>query len=88
MIDFDAVVRDSADPRRFLPLYHPGDWLHPNDAGYRAMGEANRPDALHRAALTARTRRRRGGPPGRAIADVRRRPPGRPASRSLSCRQS
>ena len=40
VIDFDAVVRDSADPRRFLPLYHPGDWLHPNDAGYRAMGEA------------------------------------------------
>ena len=40
VIDFDAVVRDSADPRRFLPLYHPGDWLHPNDEGYRAMGEA------------------------------------------------
>ncbi len=40
VIDFDAVVRDSADPRRFLPMYHPGDWLHPNDAGYRAMGDA------------------------------------------------
>ena len=40
VIDFDAVLRDSADPRRLLPQYHPGDWLHPNDAGYRAMGEA------------------------------------------------
>lgn len=40
VIDFDAVVRDSNMPRRFLPVYHPGDWLHPNDEGYRAMGEA------------------------------------------------
>ena len=40
VIDFDAVVRDSNNPRRFLPMYHPGDWLHPNDEGYRAMGEA------------------------------------------------
>ena len=40
VIDFDAVVRDSADPRRLLPMYHPGDWLHPNDEGYRAMGDA------------------------------------------------
>ena len=40
VIDFDAVVRDSSNPRRFLPMYHPGDWLHPNDEGYRAMGEA------------------------------------------------
>ena len=40
VIDFDAVVRDSANPRRFLPMYHPGDWLHPNDEGYRAMGDA------------------------------------------------
>ncbi len=40
VIDFDAVVRDSAEPRRILPPYHPGDWLHLNDEGYRAMGEA------------------------------------------------
>ena len=25
VIDFDAVLRDSNDPRRFLPMYHPGD---------------------------------------------------------------
>ena len=40
VIDFNAVVRDSANPRRFLPMFHPGDWLHPNDEGYRAMGDA------------------------------------------------
>lgn len=40
VIDFDAVVRDSSNPRRILPMYHPGDWLHPNDEGYRALGEA------------------------------------------------
>jgi len=40
IIDFDAILRDSNNPRRFLPMYHPGDWLHPNDEGYQAMGEA------------------------------------------------
>jgi lysophospholipase L1-like esterase len=40
MIDFDAVTRDPAHPGRFLPAYDSGDHLHPNDAGYRAMGEA------------------------------------------------
>lgn len=40
VIDFDAVVRDSNNPRRFLPMYHLGDWLHPNDKGFRTMGEA------------------------------------------------
>ena len=40
VIDFDAVVRDSSQPQRLLPMFHPGDWLHPNDEGYRAMGDA------------------------------------------------
>jgi lysophospholipase L1-like esterase len=40
VIDFDAVTRDPAHPGRFLPAYDSGDHLHPNDAGYRAMGEA------------------------------------------------
>jgi lysophospholipase L1-like esterase len=40
VIDFDAVTRDPADPRRFLPAYDSGDHLHPGDAGYRAMGDA------------------------------------------------
>jgi len=40
VIDFDEVTRDPAHPTRFLPAYDSGDHLHPNDAGYRAMGEA------------------------------------------------
>ena len=40
IIDFDRVI---ADPRRSEAIaapYDSGDHLHPNDAGYRAMGEA------------------------------------------------
>ena len=40
VVDFDAVVRDPADPERLRPEYDPGDHLHPNDKGYRAMAEA------------------------------------------------
>ena len=40
VIDFDKVTRDPADTARFLPAYDSGDHLHPNDAGYKAMGEA------------------------------------------------
>ena len=38
--DFDAVLRDPARPAALLPAYDSGDHLHPNDAGYRAMGDA------------------------------------------------
>ena len=40
VIDFDAVVRDPANPRRIKPEFDPGDHLHPNDAGYQAMARA------------------------------------------------
>jgi lysophospholipase L1-like esterase len=40
VIDFDMAVRDPDHPDSFLPAYDSGDHLHPNDAGYRAMGEA------------------------------------------------
>jgi len=40
VIDFDAVTRDPGNPTRFLPAYDSGDHLHPNDAGYAAMGRA------------------------------------------------
>ncbi|MBC7957471.1 MAG: SGNH/GDSL hydrolase family protein [Cytophagales bacterium] len=40
VIDFDAATRDPANPSKFLPAYDSGDRLHPNDAGYKAMGDA------------------------------------------------
>jgi lysophospholipase L1-like esterase len=40
VIDFDAVIRDPAQPTKFIPAFNSGDNLHPNDAGYKAMGEA------------------------------------------------
>ena len=39
VIDFDLATRDPANPNKFLPAYQSGDWLHPNDAGYKVMGE-------------------------------------------------
>ena len=43
VIDFDAVVRDPDQPDHILAAYDFGDHLHPNDAGYRKMGEFDRP---------------------------------------------
>ena len=40
VIDFDAAVRDPANPRVIQARYDSGDHLHPNDAGYAAMAEA------------------------------------------------
>jgi len=40
VVDFDAAIRDPANPRRILPIYDSGDTLHPSDAGYEAMGNA------------------------------------------------
>ena len=40
LIDFDAAMRDPANPRRMKAGLQSGDWLHPNDAGYRVMGES------------------------------------------------
>lgn len=39
VIDFDAAVRDPADPQRLRPEYDSGDHLHPSDTGYRAMAD-------------------------------------------------
>ena len=38
VIDFDKAVRDPVDTLSLRPDFHCGDWLHPNDAGYHAMG--------------------------------------------------
>ena len=40
LVDFDRATRDPARPDRLLPAYDGGDALHPNPAGYRAMGDA------------------------------------------------
>ncbi|MFW2349654.1 SGNH/GDSL hydrolase family protein [Qipengyuania sp.] len=40
VIDFDAAVRDPKAPADLQPAFDPGDHLHPNDFGYRAMGDA------------------------------------------------
>ena len=40
VIDFDAAVRDAADPSRIDPDFDDGDHLHFNLAGYLAMGNA------------------------------------------------
>jgi lysophospholipase L1-like esterase len=40
VIDFDKVIRDPGHPTQLLPAYDSGDHLHPNDAGYEAMGSA------------------------------------------------
>jgi len=40
VIDFDAVVRDPANPLQINAAFDSGDHLHPNDAGYQAMANA------------------------------------------------
>lgn len=39
-VDFDAAVRDAADPLALRAEFDSGDHLHPGPAGYKAMGEA------------------------------------------------
>lgn len=39
VLDFDAWMRDPANPLRLLPAYDSGDHLHPGDAGNRALAE-------------------------------------------------
>ncbi len=40
VVDFDAAVRDPADPLRMTPAFDSGDHLHPSAAGRRAMAQA------------------------------------------------
>jgi lysophospholipase L1-like esterase len=40
VVDFDAAVRDPAEPRRLLPAADSGDHLHPGEQGYRMMADA------------------------------------------------
>ena len=40
VVDFDKATRDPADPKKFLEQYDSCDYLHPGDAGYKAMADA------------------------------------------------
>jgi len=39
-IDFDAAMRDPEHPIQMLGKYNSGDFVHPNDTGYKAMADA------------------------------------------------
>ena len=40
VIDFDKLAADPANPKHIKAEFNSGDNLHPNDAGYAAMGNA------------------------------------------------
>lgn len=40
VVDFDKVMRNPEDPTTLLPSLHTGDFLHPNEEGYKIMGQA------------------------------------------------
>jgi lysophospholipase L1-like esterase len=40
IIDFDKLMHDPANPKKLKADQQSGDWLHPNDAGYKVMGDA------------------------------------------------
>jgi len=40
VIDFDAVMRDQGSPLSLNPAYSSNDHLHPNDEGYKVMGNS------------------------------------------------
>jgi lysophospholipase L1-like esterase len=40
VIDFEAAVRDTADPKRYRKEADSPDLLHPGDAGYKLMSQA------------------------------------------------
>ena len=40
VIDFDTAMRDSEHPTWMLQEYNSGDYVHPNDTGYKAMANA------------------------------------------------
>jgi lysophospholipase L1-like esterase len=39
IIDFDALTRDPANPKRLRSEFDSGDHVHPNDAGNQAMAD-------------------------------------------------
>jgi lysophospholipase L1-like esterase len=51
VLDFDAAVRDPANPRQILPAFDSGDHLHLNPAGYQALADAVPPSLFRLAPL-------------------------------------
>ncbi len=47
-VDFDAALRDPANPHRMLPRWDSGDHLHPGNAGYQRMADVVDLNALLR----------------------------------------
>lgn len=39
-VDFAKVLATSGNSEELNPIYDSGDHLHPNNAGYKAMGDA------------------------------------------------
>ncbi|MPW11708.1 SGNH/GDSL hydrolase family protein [Paraburkholderia sp. CNPSo 3155] len=50
VVDFDAALRDRAQPERLQRVFDSGDHIHPSDAGYAAMADAVSVEALVSAA--------------------------------------
>jgi lysophospholipase L1-like esterase len=50
VVDFDAALRDPAQPDRLQRNFDSGDHIHPGDAGYSAMAEAVPMDAVVKSA--------------------------------------
>lgn len=46
VVDFDAALRDPAQPDRLQRSFDSGDHIHPSDAGYAAMADAVPVDAV------------------------------------------
>jgi lysophospholipase L1-like esterase len=40
VIDFERIIADPTHPSAIAAVYDSGDHIHPNDAGYKAMGES------------------------------------------------
>ena len=65
--DFDAALRDPAQPSKLKKIYDSGDGLHPSLAGYRALAETVPLKALQQKCgdnYDDRSTRRSGGNPG------------------------
>lgn len=40
VIDFDKTMQDPQNPEKMIESIHSGDYLHPNELGYKKMGES------------------------------------------------